>query len=127
MRVGRTQLGAGWEGGVDLSGGQWQRVALARARMRDSPLLLVLDEPTAALDAAAEHALFERFTAATQDARTTGGVTLLVTHRFSTVRMADLILVLDGGRIREYGCHADLIRSRGLYAELYDLQASAYR
>jgi ATP-binding cassette, subfamily B, bacterial len=122
-----TQLGAGWEGGVDLSGGQWQRVALARARMRDSPLLLVLDEPTAALDAAAEHALFERFTAATQDARTTGGVTLLVTHRFSTVRMADLILVLDGGRIREYGCHADLIRSRGLYAELYDLQASAYR
>jgi ATP-binding cassette, subfamily B, bacterial len=89
--------------------------------------VLVLDEPTAALDAETEHALFERYAGAARDERSSGRITVLVSHRFSTVRMADLILVLDGGRIREYGCHADLIRSRGLYAELYDLQASAYR
>ncbi len=122
-----TQLGAGWPDGIDLSGGQWQRVALARARMRERPLLLVLDEPTAALDVEAEHALFERFIEAARDIRETGGVTLLVTHRFSTVRMADLILVLDGGRIRESGTHDELVAAGSLYAELYDLQARAYR
>lgn len=121
-----TQLGRSW-GGVDLSGGQWQRLALARALMRDGPLLLVLDEPTAALDAPTEHALFERFAGAARQGSASGTVTLLVSHRFSTVRMADLIVVLDGGRIRETGSHADLVRAGGLYAELYELQAKAYR
>ncbi|WP_020576506.1 ABC transporter ATP-binding protein [Actinopolymorpha alba] len=122
-----TQLGAGWEGGVDLSGGQWQRLALARARMRERPLLLVLDEPTAALDAQAEYELFEGFAAAARETGQNGGITLLVTHRFSTVRMADLILVLDGGQIREAGTHEELIARGGTYAELFELQAAAYR
>lgn len=122
-----TQLGAAWPGGIDLSGGQWQRIALARARMREHPLLLVLDEPTAALDARVEHDLFRGFAAAARDAGRRGGITLFVTHRFSTVRMADLILVLDGGRIREAGDHDALMRLGGLYAELFELQADAYR
>ena len=122
-----TQLGSGWEGGIDLSSGQWQRMALARARMRTRPLLLVLDEPTAALDAHAEHELFSGFVDAAQETRASGGITLLVTHRFSTVRMADLIVVLDDGRIREAGSHDALIARDDLYAELYRLQAAAYR
>jgi ATP-binding cassette, subfamily B, bacterial len=122
-----TQLGATWDHGIDLSGGQWQRVALARSRMRDSPLLLVLDEPTSALDAQTEHGLFERFAAATQDSRSAGSITVLVTHRFSTVRMADLILVLDGARITGRGTHDQLVAAGGLYADLYQLQARAYR
>jgi ABC-type multidrug transport system fused ATPase/permease subunit len=121
-----TLLGAGWEGGVDLSGGQWQKLALGRARMREQPLLLVLDEPTAALDPGAEHALFERFTRAAREVREHGGITLLVSHRFSTVRMADLIVVLDGQRVREVGTHDELMTRQGLYADLYTLQARAY-
>ncbi|HEY6740281.1 MAG TPA: ABC transporter ATP-binding protein [Actinopolymorphaceae bacterium] len=122
-----TQLGAGWENGVDLSGGQWQRMALARALMREQPLVLVLDEPTAALDAQTEHELFEGFADGARLARENGGITVLVTHRFSTVRMADLIVVLDEGRIRELGSHEDLMARNGLYAELFALQAAAYR
>jgi ATP-binding cassette, subfamily B, bacterial len=95
--------------------------------MRDDPLLLVLDEPTAALDAQAEHALFESFAAAAAETGDAGGITVLVTHRFSTVTMADVIVVLADGRIHEVGDHAALMRRKGLYAELFDLQASAYR
>jgi len=122
-----TQLGTAWPQGVDLSGGQWQRLALARAFMREAPLLVVLDEPTAAIDAQTEHALFERVAAAARNGASKGTVTLLVSHRFSTVRMADLIVVLDGGRVCEQGSHEELMRHQGLYAELYSLQASAYR
>jgi len=122
-----TQLGKAWEGGVDLSGGQWQKLALGRALMRTEPLLVIFDEPTAALDAQTEHALFERFAAAARAGESAGTVTLLVSHRFSTVRMADLIIVLDGGRIVEQGSHQELIGRNGLYAELYRLQSRAYQ
>jgi ATP-binding cassette, subfamily B, bacterial len=123
-----TQLGRYFEGGVDLSLGQWQKVALGRAMMRERILLLMLDEPTASLDAPTEHALFEHFaTAAREYAQASGAITLLVSHRFSTVRMADLILVIASGRIVERGTHAELLRKAGLYAELYGLQARAYR
>ena len=122
-----TQLGTAWEGGVELSGGQWQRLALGRGLMRTDPLLVVFDEPTAALDAQTEHALFERIAAAARTGAGRGTVTLLVSHRFSTVRMADLIVVLDGGCVREQGSHAELLAADGLYAELYDLQSKAYR
>jgi ATP-binding cassette, subfamily B, bacterial len=119
-----TQLGATWPSGVELSFGQWQKLALARGFMRDAPLLLVLDEPTAALDAETEHALFERYAAA---ARPSTSITILVSHRFSTVRMADLIVVLDGARLVEVGTHDELMAKRGQYAELYSIQAAAYR
>jgi ATP-binding cassette subfamily B protein len=122
-----TRLGRSFTGGQELSGGQWQRLALARGMMRDLPLLLILDEPTASLDAITEAALFERYLAARQLASRSGAITLLVSHRFSTVRMADLIVVLDQGRIVASGDHAALIRAGGLYAELYELQARAYR
>lgn len=124
----RTQLGPTWAQGTDLSHGQWQKVALARGFMRDDPLLLVLDEPTSALDAEIEHALFERFAEAARSGRTasTGRVTLLVSHRFSTVRMADEIVVLDGARVAEHGTHDELMARGGPYAELYGIQASAY-
>jgi ATP-binding cassette subfamily B protein len=122
-----TQLGATWPLGVELSFGQWQKLALSRGFMREEPLLLVLDEPTAALDAETEHALFERFAAAARDAGDRGRVTVLVSHRFSTVRMADLIVVLDGARLVEVGTHDALMASRGQYAELYGIQAAAYR
>ena len=123
-----TQLGREFEGGVDLSTGQWQKLALARAMMRDDPLVLLLDEPTASLDAATEHALFERFAGqARRAAGRTGAVTLLVSHRFSTVRMADLILVVEDGRIVERGDHDALMALGGRYAELYGLQARSYR
>ncbi len=121
-----TPLGVGWEGAMDLSGGQWQKLALGRARMRAHPLLLVLDEPTAALDPGAEHALFERFAGAAREVREKGGITLLVSHRFSTARMADLIVVLDAQRVREVGTHEELMARQDLYAELYTLQARAY-
>jgi ATP-binding cassette subfamily B protein len=126
-----TQLGATWPEGVDVSFGQWQKLALARGFMRDEPLVLVLDEPTAALDAETEHALFERYAAATRDndaARDgSGRVTILVSHRFSTVRMADLIVVLDGSKVVEVGSHEELMAKRGQYSELYSIQAAAYR
>jgi ATP-binding cassette subfamily B protein len=122
-----TQLGRTWPGGVEVSFGQWQKLALARGFMRDDPLLLVLDEPTAALDAETEHALFERWSAAARRDGDTGRITLLVSHRFSTVRMADLIVVLDGARVVETGTHEALMRQGGRYAELYGIQAAAYR
>ncbi|HEU5484997.1 MAG TPA: ABC transporter ATP-binding protein, partial [Microlunatus sp.] len=123
-----TQLGTEFADGVGLSGGQWQRLALARAFMRTLPLLMLLVEPTAALDPEAEHAVYTQYgrTARALAART-GAVTVLVSHRFSTVRMADLIVVLAGGRVREVGTHAELLRSGGRYAELFSLQARAYR
>jgi ATP-binding cassette, subfamily B, bacterial len=124
-----TQLGPTWPGGAELSFGQWQKLALARGFMRDEPLLLVLDEPTAALDAETEHALFERYAAAARGAsgQNAGRITILVSHRFSTVRMADLIVVLDGSRLAEVGTHEELMAKRGQYAELYGIQAAAYR
>jgi ATP-binding cassette subfamily B protein len=122
-----TQLGPTWDNGMELSFGQWQKLALARGFMRERPLLLVLDEPTAALDAETEHALFERFAEASRRARNDGRVTVLVSHRFSTVRMADLIVVIDDGRIVEHGSHEALMSQDGLYAELYGIQANAYR
>lgn len=139
-----TQLGPTWPDGVEVSFGQWQKLALARGFMRDDPLVLVLDEPTAALDAETEHALFERYAAAARRgaadpalaqavaeedaaAARTGRITILVSHRFSTVRMADLIVVLDGARVAEVGTHADLVARRGQYAELYGIQAAAYK
>jgi ATP-binding cassette, subfamily B, bacterial len=122
-----TQLGTTWPDGVELSGGQWQRIAIARGMMRDTPLLLVLDEPTAALDAGTEHALFERYADAARKTGGRGGVTLLVTHRFSTVASADLVVVLENGRVAEVGTHAELYASGGHYSELYELQARGYR
>jgi ATP-binding cassette, subfamily B, bacterial len=122
-----TQLGAGWPDGVDLSFGQWQKVALARGFMRSTPLLTILDEPTAALDAETEHALFERYAEEARTSRRDGRITVLVSHRFSTVRMADLIVVVGDGRIAELGSHEELMTRGGQYAELYTIQASAYR
>jgi len=124
-----TQLGSTWPGGVEVSFGQWQKLALARGFMRDEPLLLVLDEPTAALDAETEHGLFERYAAAARQRGNgaAGRITILVSHRFSTVRMADLIVVLDGARLVEIGTHDELMSRRGQYSELYGIQAAAYR
>lgn len=121
-----TQLGPSWEEGVDVSFGQWQKLALARGYMRPEPLLLMLDEPTAALDAETEHALFERYAAGARDDVRNGRITILVSHRFSTVRMADLIVVLDGNRIAEVGSHEELVSRGGTYAELYGIQARSY-
>jgi ATP-binding cassette subfamily B protein len=123
----QTQLGPTWPGGVDVSFGQWQKLALARGFMRDRPLLLVLDEPTAALDAETEHALFERYATAAHEAGGDGRITILVSHRFSTVRMADLIVVMDGAHVVEMGTHEALTAKGGQYAELYGMQAAAYR
>jgi len=122
-----SQLGATWPGGIEVSFGQWQKLALARGFMRPGPLVLVLDEPTAALDAETEHALFERYAAGAREAAADGRITILVSHRFSTVRMADLIVVLDGARVVEVGTHEDLVARGGQYAELYGIQAAAYR
>ena len=117
-----TQLGRWFMGGQELSGGQWQKIALSRAYMREDADILVLDEPTAALDAAAEAVIFERFRAQAQQR-----MTLLISHRFSSVRNADQILVLEGGEIRERGDHEQLLASGGRYAQLFDLQARGYR
>ncbi len=114
-------LGCRFEGAVDLSGGEWQKMALARAYLRDAQVL-ILDEPTAALDARSEHEVFERFAELTK-----GKMSLLISHRFSTVRMADRILVLEGGRIAEQGRHDDLVRDSGRYAQMFELQAASYR
>ena len=124
-----TQLGPTWPQGVEVSFGQWQKLALARGFMRDAPLLLVLDEPTADLDTETEHALFERFAEAARQksGAPNGRVTILVSHRFSTVRMADQIVVLEESRITEVGSHAELVAKEEHYAELYGIQAAAYR
>ena len=122
----QSQLGPTWPDGHELSFGQWQKLALSRGYMREDPLLMVLDEPTAALDAETEHALFESYAEAARRTAV-GGITILVSHRFSTVRMADLIIVLDGSRLAEIGSHDALMRCGGVYAELFRLQANAYR
>ncbi len=122
-----TQLGPTWDEGVEVSFGQWQKLALARGFMRDDPLVLVLDEPTAALDAETEHALFERYADVSREGGHGGRVTVLVSHRFSTVRMADLIIVLDGARVVESGRHDELMARGGQYADLFAIQAGAYR
>lgn len=117
-----TQLGKWFVGGVELSGGEWQKVALARSFMREEADVLVLDEPTAALDAEAEHAVFERFRELTR-----GRTSILISHRFPTVRMADRIVVLDGGALCEEGTHDELLAKQGTYARLFELQAQGYR
>ncbi|MBP2356077.1 ATP-binding cassette subfamily B protein [Kribbella aluminosa] len=121
-----TSLGRAF-GGVDLSEGQWQKTALARASMRQAPLLFVLDEPTASLDAPSEHTIFERYMKRARSlARSTGAITVIVSHRFSTVAGSDLILVLDKGTLVEHGTHQDLLNADGRYAELYRIQTAAY-
>jgi ATP-binding cassette, subfamily B, bacterial len=114
-------LGRRFEGGVDLSGGEWQKLALARAYLRDAQLL-ILDEPTAALDARSELEVFERFAELTY-----GKMALLISHRFSTVRMADRIVVLEAGRLVEEGSHSQLITLGGRYAAMFEMQAASYR
>ena len=121
-----TQLGNTWADGAELSEGQWQKVALARGYMRD-PLLLLLDEPASALDAETEHLLFEQYAERSRALKDRGRLTLLVSHRYSTVRMADLIVVMDGARVCEQGSHEELVALGGRYAELYGIQARAYR
>ena len=123
-----TYVGGPYTGGHNLSGGQWQKLALGRAMRSPDPLLVVLDEPTASLDAHAEHALFDRYAAAAaQYAASAGTITLLVSHRFSTVRMADLIIYLEEGHATEAGTHDELLATAGRYAELFTLQAQSYR
>ena len=114
-------LGRLFPNGRDLSGGEWQKVAIARAYMREADLV-ILDEPTAALDAKAEAQVFLRF-----KGLAAGKTAVLISHRFSTVRMADRILVLSGGRIIESGSHEELVAQRGTYADLFELQAAGYR
>ena len=121
MAFGIGQLGRRFDGGVDLSGGEWQKLALGRAYMRDAQVL-ILDEPTASLDARAEYEVFQRFTELTR-----GRMAVLISHRFSTVRMANRILVLDRGEVIEHGTHAELVSASGQYAELFNLQAEGYR
>jgi ATP-binding cassette subfamily B protein len=116
-----AQLGGWFVKGVELSGGQWQKIALSRAFMREEADILVLDEPTAALDAEAEHAVFDRFRTLAR-----GRTTFLISHRFSTVRMADRILVLEAGRVLEDGTHAELMAAGARYAHLFALQAKGY-
>jgi ATP-binding cassette subfamily B protein len=117
----RQMLGRRFEGGVDLSGGEWQKIALARAYMRDAQVL-ILDEPTAALDARAEYEVFKRFSELVR-----GRMAVIISHRFSTVRIADRIIVLSGGAVVEEGSHEELLANKGLYAELFALQAEGYR
>jgi ATP-binding cassette subfamily B protein len=117
-----AQLGHFFEGGAELSGGEWQKLALSRAFMRENADILVLDEPTAALDAEAEHAAFDRFRRLSE-----GRTTIMISHRFSTVRTAEQIIVLEGGGIRERGTHDELVRIEGTYARMFALQAAGYR
>jgi len=117
----QTMLGKWFDKGQQLSGGEWQKIALARAFMRDAQLL-ILDEPTSALDAEAEYEVFKRFRELTA-----GKSAVFISHRFSTVRLANRIIVIEHGRVLEEGTHADLVALRGRYAELFALQAEAYR
>jgi ATP-binding cassette subfamily B protein len=117
----RQMLGRRFEGGIELSGGEWQKIALARAYIRNAQVV-ILDEPTAALDARAEYETFARFAELVS-----GQMALLISHRFSTVRMASRILVLQQGAITEEGTHEELVSRNGLYAELFRLQAEGYR
>jgi len=114
-------IGKRFRNGVELSGGEWQKLAIARAYMRDAEVL-ILDEPTAALDARAEFEVFQRF-----KELGAGKTTVLISHRFSSVRMADRILVLSGGRLEAEGSHEALLAEGGRYAELFELQAAGYR
>ena len=114
-------LGRRFDGGVDLSMGQWQKISLARAYMRDAQLL-ILDEPTASLDARAEFEVYQRFVDLTA-----GKMAVLISHRFSTVRMADRILVLEQGSVKEQGSHSQLVSLGGKYSELFELQAAGYK
>jgi len=116
-----TMLGKWFDSGQQLSGGEWQKIALARAFMRDASLL-ILDEPTSSLDPQAEYEVFARFRELTQ-----GKSAIFISHRFSTVRLANRILVLENGGIRESGTHEELLALEGRYAELFSLQAEAYR
>jgi ATP-binding cassette, subfamily B, bacterial len=117
----QTMLGRWFHGGHELSTGQWQRIALARAFMREAEIL-VLDEPTASLDAQTEYEIFRHFQELTE-----GKMAILISHRFSTVRMADRIVVIQGGRIAEAGSHQELLRREGTYARLFSMQAEGYR
>ena len=114
-------LGRRFNNGIELSGGEWQKIALARAYMKEAQLL-ILDEPTSALDARAEYQVFLRFADLTK-----GKTAVLISHRFSTVRMADRILVLDNGQLIEIGSHEELLNKNGRYAELFELQAQGYK
>ena len=117
-----TQLGRWFKGGQELSGGQWQKIALSRAFMRTGADILVLDEPTAAMDAEAEARIFDHFRTLTQNQ-----MVVLISHRFSTVRMADKIVVMAGGEIIEQGTHEELLKLGGRYARLFSIQAAGYR
>ena len=120
-----TQLGGWFNDGREISGGQWQKVALSRAFMRQDAKLLILDEPTAAMDAAAEAQVFSHFEQATKSTAA-DRMAILISHRFSTVRMADTIVVLDKGRVVEQGNHETLMENNGMYAKLFTLQAKGY-
>jgi len=120
-----AQVGKTYQPGVEPSGGQWQKIAVSRAMMRQ-PMLLILDEPTAALDAATEDELFRRYTQAAASGRTTGSVTILISHRFSTVRAAERIIVLGDGRVTEDGSHAELMALGGRYAAMFNMQIEAF-
>jgi ABC-type multidrug transport system fused ATPase/permease subunit len=117
-----TQLGRWFKGGQELSGGQWQKIALSRAFMRSGADILVLDEPTSAMDAEAETKLFDQFREATENQ-----MAILISHRFSTVRRADKIIVLSGGKLIEQGTHEELLEQRGRYARLFEMQAAGYQ